>query len=30
VSMPQLMRRQPATYPGCDGGVAQLDTDPGR
>jgi hypothetical protein len=30
VSMPELMWRQPATYPGCDRGVAQLHTDPGR
>ena len=28
VGMPELMWRQPATYPGCDRGVAQLDTDP--
>ena len=30
VCMPELMRRQPATHPGCDRGIAQLHTDPGR
>ena len=30
VCMPELMWRQPATHPGCDRGVAQLDADPGR
>jgi hypothetical protein len=30
VSMPELMGRKPPTHPGCDRGVAQLDTDPGR
>jgi hypothetical protein len=29
VCMPELMWRQPATHPGCDRGVAQLDADPG-
>jgi hypothetical protein len=29
VGMPELMRRQTPTYPGCDRGVAQLNTDPG-
>jgi hypothetical protein len=29
VSMPELMWRQPPTYPGCDRCIAQLDTDPG-
>ena len=30
VSMPELMRGEPPTHPGCDRGIAQLHTDPGR
>jgi hypothetical protein len=30
MSMPQLMWREAATHPGCDRGIAQLDTDPSR
>jgi hypothetical protein len=30
VSMPELVRRKPATQPSGDRGVAQLHTDPGR
>jgi hypothetical protein len=30
VSVPELMRREPATHPGCDRSIAQLHPDAGR
>jgi hypothetical protein len=30
VGVPELMRREPATHPGCDRSIAQLHPDPGR